>query len=49
MKLIIRPLKREDNKEEIFELCKQNALKSAVYATNYDVWNFQYVNNPLKK
>ena len=49
MKLIIRPLKREDNKEEIFELCKQNDLKSAVYATNYDVWNFQYVNNPLKK
>lgn len=49
MKLIIRPLEKEDNKEQIFELCKTNNLIASKYATNYSIWNFQYNSNPLRK
>lgn len=49
MDLIIRSLDDEDNKEEIFELCKNNNLITSKYATNINIWNFQYNFNPLKK
>lgn len=49
MNLVIRSLENQDNKEQIFELCKQNNLTSAYYTTNINTWNFQYENNPLRK
>ena len=49
MDLSIRSLKEDDNIKKIFELCKQNNLITPNYATNIDVWNFQYVNNPIKR
>lgn len=49
MKLIVRPIEKKDNKEQIFELCKTNNLIESKYATNYNVWDFQYNSNPLKK
>jgi len=49
MDLLIRSLRKNDNIENIFELCKQNNLIAPFYATNIDIWNFQYINNPMKK
>jgi hypothetical protein len=49
MDLIIRSLDSKDNKEEIFELFKKNNLIESKYATNIDIWNFQYNDNPLEK
>jgi len=49
MDLTIRSLENRDSKEQIFELCKQNNLTSVYYATDNDVWAFQYENNPLNK
>lgn len=49
MDLVIRPLAKEDNKEEIFDILKSNNLTASKYAVNYDIWNFQYNNNPFKK
>ncbi len=45
----IRLLKKNDDLNQIFELCKQNMMIGENYATTYDIWDFQYNKNPLNK
>jgi len=45
----IRPLEGSDDLAQIFELCKKNDMTTENYATNIEIWNFQYNKNPIKK
>jgi len=47
--IVTRALDEMDGLQYVFDLCKENSMTTANYASSKDIWDFQYNKNPIGK